>query len=436
MQSVYKLIIGLSITFILLLGILYAVSNFKFGPGEVTPTGTRIPLTYWGLSVPVEVMNPLIEEYEKEHSDVDITYERKTYGDLDEYKLLLAERLRSGDGPDIFRIHATWTPYMSSEIAPNPMSNRKDFESKFYRAFRSTCIINEEIYCVPIMYDGLVLAYNKDLFDRAFATPPVTWEDLRDAALRITTRDSSRDILIAGAALGTTNNVTNYSDIMALMLAQSGVKIPDDIDTEAAVNAVNYYNNFAKVDNIWNAEMPESLGLFADGKVGMVFVKAEDIRKILKINPSMNIGIVPVPQLPLSEGGTTKVNIASSFVETVSSDLSSDEEREAWDFINWLSEPEQQKKLYDEYAKYSQFGEVNSAKSNTTNFEGSEYLSAFVKSADSASHSYFTSNSGNAAFIEAIDGLYDTISGSSSRDVYKGFKEQEDKIRELFKKGF
>ena len=430
-----KLLFTLAIVFISLLAVLYLVTNVSL-PGNNRPTvASRTEFTYWGINLPVEVIQPLISEYEKSNPNVLIKYERKSYADLTEYKKLLAEKLRSGEGPDIFRIHATWSPFLSSEMAINTSVSKKDFEAAFYRAYRTQCIINEEVKCIPIMYDGLALAYNKDLFQQSGAGVPVTWEDFRNAAIRITKRDSRNNIIVAGAAIGSTNNVANHSDIISLMLAQSNIKIPDSIDSETAVEVIGYYMNFSKIDRVWSDSLPDSIGAFAEGKVGMVFVKTGDLKTILNLNPSMNLEVISVPQLPLSEGGTTRLTVASSFVETVSTDLSKDEQKLAWDFLNWLSMPEQQTKMFSEYSKYANFGEIPSVKSLDSITKSNEYLQGFIEYADSSSHSYFTTNSGNKEFIDVFNNLAIAI-GENDNSLYKIFSAEKEKIRSLFRTGF
>lgn len=394
--------------------------------------GSRtVNLEYWGIIESEQVMRPVINKYKTRNPNVNITYIQRSFGDdLGRYKDTLYNRLRAGQGPGIFRIHSTWAPKYVSELAPaNNVITNAEISANFYPIAKNQCTTTDwKVLCVPIMYDGLVLLYNREMFLGAGVNEPRTWQDLKDAAQRLTIRDSENRIVRAGIAVGTSNNVRNSSDILGLMLVQSGVAIPDGLDSANAQSAVKFYTDFVKVDRVWDSTQPDSNVAFATQNVAMTFAKSSDILEILELNPTLDIGVLGVPQLPAVNGGLTQDGWASFWVEAVSADLSEPEQQEAWKFLKWLSEPEQQKMIYSEASKYSKFGPAYSISALSADLSENPYLGPMVEQAPYAKTSIISSYSGNDEFVGIINTAINSIitgdrRGSDPASVMKKAKE-------------
>lgn len=385
--------------------------------GEYLPVDTGVSLEYWGTTVPESVMITMISDYRQAHPNIEINYSQKTFDNIADYKNTLLTRLHEGSGPDIFRMHSTWTnEYFSELSSANNDFSTAGYGENYYPVAKRACTSGEGgIYCIPIMYDGLVLLYNRDLFANEGLGTLITWEDLRSAALEL-----------GGVALGTTNNVRNSADIFGLMLAQSEVLIPDDLTSAGAEQALKFYRDFADVDKVWSSEMPDSIVALATNKVAMAFGTRQDVLDLFKLDPTYPLGIMPVPQLPLdpSQGAlTTSETWASFWVEGVSADLSDHARREAWDFLVWLSQPEQQTKLFTEMGVIEKFGEIPANKKLLPNLVGVTYVGPFIEQAPTAVSGYFASNSGNEKYIKVMTDLLNSKGDSkalqSALDAYK-----------------
>lgn len=405
-SSILFVLILLSASYLLLSGIL------KIGGTSPLAGNKQVNLEYWGIVESEQVMKPVIDKYHSQNPNINITYIRKNFGeDLGRYRDTLLNRLRAGQGPGIFRMHSTWAPRYLSELADSGgVVTKADVTSKFYPIVEDQCTTTAgQVVCIPIMYDGLVLLYNKEMFLGAGVNEPRTWQDVRDAAQRLTIKTKEGNMIRAGVALGTANNVQNASDILGLMLSQSGVNIPDELDGPNAQSALKFYTDFVLVDKVWDADQPNSNVAFATQTVAMTFAKSSDILKILELNPTLDIGVLPVPQLPDVRGGLTEDAWASFWVEAVSNDLSDYEREEAWKFLKWLSEPEQQKMIFNESLKYSRFGPAYSAISLKDELIDNPYLGPLIAGAPNASTSVIADSSGNDEFTaiirEAIEGV-------------------------------
>lgn len=439
MQKLFKIVIVLAIIFIAMITFV-TIINTKFWiqrPDGGVTTSKNISLEYWGTSIPEEVMNKLINEYEQNNPNVKIKYYKKSFSSNNEYRNYVSDSLRTGKAPDILRIHASWVPYLNSRMASTgDLMNEQEFKETFYSVIKPYCFSQEnKVRCIPINYDGLVLVYNKGMFADAGLPAPVTWEDVRDAAKRLTVKDEKGKIVIGGAALGTTNNVVNSVDIISLMLSQSEVKVPDNLDSDAALRAFAYYNNFASIDKVWDQNMPESVVAFATEKSAMALVKSYQLSEILKLNPTINIGVTKAPQLPKVGGTTTSKYISSPWVEMVNAGSSKDKQRVSWEFLNWLSLPDQQIKLYNYVAEVNPFGEVYANKKAKDQLVNSPLLGAYALTADQAFVSSFTSDSGNQDLNDGLINLFNIVNERVT-PRYEEVKKAKDTITQELQKGF
>ncbi len=368
----------------------------------------KITLYYWGLFEPEEVMLDLIKDYQTLHPNVTIVYTQKKYDDdLDNYKRLLFQRLKAGKGPNIFRIHSTWVfDFLSQMSFDNKAFDVREYKESFYPVMSRQCVSPKgNIVCIPIMYDGLVLYYNKDVFAENNITPPSTWGDLAVVANNLTTLDDRNNILYSGIAMGTANNVDYAPDILALMFEQSNVKVPDDLTSREAQIALQYYVNFTanRHNGVWSSNMPNSRIAFATNRSAMYFGKLADIYAIKRINPTLNIGMAPVPQLPTYSGNTVNKSWASYWVEAVSNDSTEEEQIAAWDFLKWLSEEQQQIKLNQLTKNINGVGNIPSNTKLYNSFRTIKYIGPVLDQAPVAVSTIMSDKSGNSDYTNVFN---------------------------------
>lgn len=325
--------------------------GMKFLPG--LSGAKKVELTWWGLWEDEKVVASTIAAYKKIKPNVTITYIKKN---PKEYRTLLQTSIARGTGPDIFRFHNTWLPMLSVELQamPEKMKNDMKFSTVFYPTAYYDLVKNNEIFGIPLMFDGLALYYNSDMLASAGQKVPTGWSETADLARKLTVFDEGGNIKVSGLALGNTT-VDHWSDILGLMMLQNGADpaLPTD---SCAKEALEYYVSFAASDKtrVWDDTLGSSTLAFANGKAAMYIGPSWEAFEIKKINPTLNFGIAPFPQVA---GG--KRYWATYWVEGVNS--KSENSAAAWDFLAFLSQKESLERMYADASKSSKerlFGEI------------------------------------------------------------------------------
>lgn len=322
------------------------------GTGGTTTTGKAVTLEYWGLWEPSDAIDGVISDFETSNPNITIKYTQQSYRD---YRTRLQQAVGSGNGPDVFRFHATWVPMLKQELAPLPSAvmSANEFASTFYPVAAQQLQTGGQLIGLPIMYDGLVLYYNTDIFTTAVVEPPTTWSELRTIASKLTVKSGST-LTRSGAALGNATNVEHFADIIAVLMLQNGADLtkPNSAETR---DALLFYTNFIKSDGVWSDTLPSSTVAFARGETAMMFAPSWRAHEIAAMNPDLKFATAPLPQL-----SETKVTWASYWAEGVSS--KSENKDAAWKFLKYLSSKEAQQKLYAEQSQLRSFGEIYARK--------------------------------------------------------------------------
>jgi multiple sugar transport system substrate-binding protein len=359
---------------LILMGILVAGAVFGgrllFG---MVQGSKQVTITYWGLWENEAILQPLIMAFESANPNIRVQYIKQSQT---QYRERLQAAIDRGEGPDVFRFHNTWVPMLARELTPVPetVMSVSDFQSTFFPVAANDLIGGTTIYGIPLMIDGLGLYYNEDLFARAgITTPPTTWAEVLAMIPKIA-KPEGETFAVSAIALGTTNNVEHYSDILATMFMQNGANLTSPTGT-AAEETLLFYRKFANPSDplyTWNETMDNSIYAFASGKVAMILAPSWRAFDIADINPSLRFKIAPIPQLP-----GNIVNWASYWVEGVSA--KSKYTAQAMTFLKYLTSKEGATLLYSEEVKARKlFGEPYARVDLANTLLSDPYVGAYV----------------------------------------------------------
>jgi len=411
------------IIFVALIGVGYKLIL----PRLMKTTSQEITLTYWGLWEPETIYNSVISEYQQAHPNIKIEYVQHSPKD---YRQRLQSALVREEGPDIFRFHNTWVPMLKRELAPIPAKTMDSatFEANYYPVMRQDLRVSNNYVGIPLEIDGLGLFINEEIFERGGKTIPsnVTWDEFRQLACELTSVNEQDKIEIAGAALGRTENVEHWSDILGLMMLQNEADLTNPT-SKRAQDSIKYFAMFSQkttdCSRTWDGTLPNSTSAFAGGMVAMYFGPSWEVFEIKKIDPDLRFRVIPVPQLP-----GTNLTWASYWVEGVSQ--KSKNQEAAWEFLKYLSEKVTMQKLFEAQAKVRLFGEPYSRMDMANLLEGDLFAGAYIQQANAARSWYLasrTSDNGlNDSMIEAFQVVVDL--SSEGKDIGKDLETLAQKV--------
>jgi len=332
--------------------VLIIVLAFGLKKGDKSTPAT---LEFWSVYDGQDIYSELIAAYQKENEHITINYKKKSFA---EYEDDLINALATGEGPDIFTIHNTWLPKHKGKISPIPQAEGfltpKTFQDTFVDVVYEDFVDGDKIYAISFYVDTLALFYNKDLFnDAGIPFPPATWDIFLDNVELLTKKDKWGNIEQSGVAMGTAENINRSTDILALLMLQTGAEMTDKDYTKAMFdhaiyleeelfspgeNALRFYTDFSnpiKRVYCWNRQKHYSLDAFYEGDVAMMINYSHHIDTIRNKAPYLKFAVAPVPQI---KDRDFDINYANYWAQTVSK--GSEHPEEAWKFIIWLAQKE------------------------------------------------------------------------------------------------
>jgi len=342
-----KVLIIVGIVLVALLLIFLAVKLI------IKPKTSSKEIILWGLWENQSVIEPLISSYESTHPGVNITYVEQSKED---YRERLANAIAKGESPDIFAFHNTWVPMFKSDLdaLPSSVMTAADYSKNFYQIITSDLSYGNSIVGIPIGYDAITLYINQDIFDKAGKIPPTTWDEVRALSKELTIKDDKEIILQSGIALGRTENVDHWQDILALLMIQNGVNLSNPTGPNAE-DALSFFTLFSSIDGVWNPTLPTSTQAFAAGKLAMYIAPSWRAFEITHLNPDLKFKTVGIPQVPKDNPNDPDITYATYWSYGVWS--KSLNKTTAWDFLNFLSSSDSLQKLYQNEASIRSFGE-------------------------------------------------------------------------------
>ena len=374
----FKKIISLSLLAIFILGSGFGCKTVDKKTQEAMQP---ITLTYWRVFDDSDAFQEIIDKYKVIHPNITINYRKLRY---EEYESELLNALAEDRGPDMLSIHNTWLRKYQNKLAPMPTSitmaypveqgsikkevvpvlktvkslSLSDLKNLFIDTVYNDVVLDDnQIYGLPLSVDTLVLYYNRDLLNNAGITQaPQYWnKEFQQNVKKMTKQDPVQGIVQSGIALGGSNNINRFSDVLSVLMMQNGATMMDgkqvmfnaippagqDKKYNPGLEALRFYIDFSnpgKEVYSWNESLPNSLEMFTSGKLAMMFGYSYDLATIKAQAPKLNFSISKLPQI---EGSPVEVNFANYWVESVSK--KSKYQNESWDFIQFAAKEEQAK---------------------------------------------------------------------------------------------
>ena len=295
-----------------------------------------------------DALNQLIDEFNKEHPDINVVGEFKGITDYNKdkynnsYNILFQQLLINisiNQPPDVAQVYENWTSQFLTIDALVPVENFVNSDegfteeeiSDFIPTFLEANKYNGKLWTLPFNKSIYVLYYNKEIFEEKNITPPATWQELTETAKKLTLYDVEGNILRSGFSFKA--DVDTFSLIMlsdgAPLINDSGKAVFND---EKGFETINFLKELVKEKVARISFNPRKE--FIEGKCAMFIDTTSKIAALDK-NTGFQYGIAPCPFN--KEKG--KILFAGTNL-AVFSGTSPEKQKASWTFIKWLTDTE------------------------------------------------------------------------------------------------
>lgn len=295
----------------------------------------------------------LTDKYNKTHPHINIELDMVPWSN---YLDKLMTNAAAGMAPDASLFKSQWWPIFREQkvIAPideyfNKWEYKDEVEPFIIERYREVSGDNK-LYFMPECFLTIFFYYRKDLFAEAGVEPPRTWDEFLDVAKKLT-RDKDGDGKIDqyGYTMRTNAIGTNnwYSFIFKDM------KNPGFFDENQkpsftlpeVIEGNQFFIDLYRKHGVTPPSSPtdgtnENIVYFLSGKAAMMM---NHMQTSLKIKNALEdkLGVFPIP---VGKYGKRFVGGGENCYTIYNSSKNKDA---TWDFIAWLTEPEQHKAFVD-----------------------------------------------------------------------------------------
>ncbi len=213
-------------------------------------------------------------------------------------KILTA--LHSGSPPDLINAQHGWVVPYAQQGLIQPVDDAIDNKDDFYPAAIQYDTWDSKLWGVPYRIESIAMLYNKDMFKAAGLdpeNPPQTWDQLIDAAKKLTHDDQYGFAITGGGEFGNT-----VFRSLPFIWENGGSIISEDmtkatVNEPAAVAAVKFYTDMLVTYHVSPPSTLQNDGtanrhLFASGKAAMYEAGQFDLPAVKQENPKINIGVM------------------------------------------------------------------------------------------------------------------------------------------------
>lgn len=236
------------------------------------------------------------KDFEAANTEIDLVLEFTSWETLNQK---LTTDIAAGSPPDLALIGTrSLTDYAAQGVAePLDAYMTPEFKDVFIKSFFSPSMIDGKLMGLPFAASARAMIVNKELFEKAGAKPPATWDEFMEAARRISKLPGIYGFGLQGQGV----EVDAY--YFYALLSFGGRILKDDgmsaLNAPEAIAAAQSYKQL--IDDGATQPTPTSYGeaetfaLFKQGKAGMVFSFPMLIPQIKKEAPNLKYEVLPIP---------------------------------------------------------------------------------------------------------------------------------------------
>lgn len=262
-----------------------------------TNSGEAKVIKFWSFHAgkEAEFLENVVKEYNESHEDVQI--EHTVVNQSDYTTTLIPTAYANGEAPDILYVEpATFTKYAKKGMLADISSYyTEELKADMLPSALDAATIDGKIYALPIEMETLGLFYNVDMLKDAGIDPPSTWDELYEAAKKLTTDDVYGLVLPVEETAYTLFNWWPF-----MWMAGADVFAEDGsctVDSKEMITALNYWGRFYQ-EGLSPSSLqigPWDIGNVGTGTAAMQVSGTYVINAAENDYPDVEIGVVPLP---------------------------------------------------------------------------------------------------------------------------------------------
>ncbi|MDM5199374.1 sugar ABC transporter substrate-binding protein [Fictibacillus enclensis] len=317
--------------FIMLLALILVLPACESAEGK---QDGKIKLTWWDYygSEAAVAMNNAIKTYEKAHPNVNIERIEVPFGELKK-KILLGAA--GGELPDILIIDNPDHQMLAEAGILADLTKKVNVwgqEKNYFEGPLSSTVYKGKNYGIPLGSNNLALFYNEDLLKEAGIKPPKTWDELKNAAKKLTHND------VYGISVSAISQEEGTFQFLPFVW-QAGSDLTH-FNTQGSVDAISLWKELIDSHSMSKGVLTQTqqdVALqFINGKTAMMVNGTWQI-PVLEKEKKLNWNVVELPGY--------KENSTILGGENYAITSTSKHKEAAWNVLMFLQEKENAKKI-------------------------------------------------------------------------------------------
>ena len=293
-------------------------------------------ITVWAMGAEGEKLDVLAKDFMAANQGVTVKVTPVAW-DVAHDKLITA--VAGNTTPDVTQLGTTWMGEFAKTGALATVPDDLDLQ-QFFQGARETAIVDDTAYGVPWYVETRVLYYRTDIAEKAGVTKaPTNWDELKAMARAMKEK--------GGAKYGISLSPNNWQEFLPFVWQKGGDVVNESgeltLDSPEVVEALEYYQSFFK-DGLTSPSVPEGFDVtqgFVAGTHPMFFSGPWHMSLIEEQGGADFKGKWAIAEMPTEESGTSFVGGSNVVVFE-----GSDNKDTAWAFVDYLLQPEVQRKWY------------------------------------------------------------------------------------------
>lgn len=246
---------------------------------------------YWENKDHQQILTDIIKQYNASQNEIEVTNEYYPFAD---FKKVLSIGLAASKLPDLVLIdnpdHAAYAAMGLFADITDKIKDWPDKEQYFEGPWKS-CTLDGKVYGIPFGSNDLALYYNEDMLNKAGVKPPQTWDELRDAAKKLTGNG------VTGLGVSAPKTEEGTFQFMPWILSAGGdltkIDSPEGIKSFTMISDLVRDGSMSK--EVMNWVQSDVLKQFIAGKIAMMFNGPWQVPTLKKDAPDLkwNVALIP-----------------------------------------------------------------------------------------------------------------------------------------------